>query len=143
MAERLLADRTADRRLGAVGERPPGPFGGLPVSETAILLGLISLVVGIVAGKPLALIVGAAVCGLGVLEFTVREHFSGYRSHTVMLAAVPAVIVEVLVAEFVGVPRLRVLVLLPIIPVFAVCFWLLRRVFQTARHARVTRPPAP
>lgn len=146
-AARIEDERRTDalsrRRLGTAGERPAGPFGGLPVSEIAIFFGLVSLVVGIAAGKPLALIIGALLCAAGVLEFTIREHFSGYRSHTILLAGVPAVLVEVLLAMLVGVPSFRILILLPIIPVFGVCFWLLRRQFQTARHARVTRPPSP
>ena len=37
-----------------------------------------------------ALAVGALVCGLGVTEVTAREHFSGFRSHSALLAAFPA-----------------------------------------------------
>ena len=39
----------------------------------------------------MALAVGVVVCTLGVLEVTAREHFSGYRSHATLLAAIPAV----------------------------------------------------
>jgi hypothetical protein len=129
--------------LGTVGERPPSPFGGLPVSETAIFLGLVCLIVGLIDGGAAALVVGAVVCGLGVVEVTAREHFSGFRSHAVLLAAIPAVLVEAAIALLFGVPRNRGLLLLPVMPVFGLCFWLLRRNFQIARHARVTRPPAP
>lgn len=134
---------TAGRTLGTVGERPPSPFGGLPVSEVAIFLGLVSLIVGLTDGGPAAMVVGAIVCGLGVLEVTAREHFSGFRSHATLLAAVPAVVVEAAIALLFGVPRQRGLLLLPAVPVFGLGFWLLRRSFETARHARVTRPPGP
>ena len=86
---------------------------------------------------------GAIVCALGVVEFTAREHFSGFRSHAALLAAVPAVLVETGIALVFGVPRQAGLLLLPVVPVFGVSFWLLRRTFQSARHARVTRPPSP
>jgi hypothetical protein len=118
-------------------------FHPVPVSEIAIFAGLIGVVVGATSSNRTALITGIAVCVLGVLEVTAREHFSGYRSHATLLAAVPAVLVEVAIAVIAGVPSDRILLLAPVIPVFALSFFLLRRSFQAARHARVTRPPAP
>lgn len=146
-AEREAVQRrnaaTADRTLGTVGERPPSPFGGLPISEVAIFVGIVGLVVGLITGGDPALVVGAIVCGLGVTEVTAREHFSGYRSHSTLLAAVPAVVVEVAFALLIGVPTQRILLVVPLLIVWLPCFWLLRRAFRTARHARVARPPAP
>jgi hypothetical protein len=100
-------------------------------------------VIGLIDQGGPALTVGAIVCGLGVLEFTAREHFSGYRSHATLLAAFPAILLEVLLAKFVGVPTRRILLLAPVVPVFGFSFWLLQRAFQSARHARVAKPPAP
>lgn len=148
-AERLTtpppsaARREQPRRnpLGTYGERPPSPFGGLPVSEIAIFVGAIGLVVGIIQHGGAALIAGSAVCTLGVLEITMREHFSGYRSHAILLAAVPAVITEVLFVAVIGEPNPRLLLLAIVIPIFSVLFWLLRKRFAVARQARVARPP--
>jgi len=144
-AERQVAEHrqtaTASRTLGTVGERPPSPFGGLPISEVAIFAGLVGLIVGLIEGGP-ALIVGAVVLGLGVTEVTAREHFSGFRSHSTLLAAIPAVLAEVGVVLVFGTPANRGLLVLPVVVVFALCFWLLRRSFQSARHARVVRPPS-
>lgn len=98
--------------------------------------------VGLLRGGGAALIVGVIVCTLGVLEVTAREHFSGYRSHAMLLAAIPAVGVEAGLAALGG-PRDRALLLLPVVPVFAVLLWLLRRRFQTARQARIARLRAP
>ena len=138
-----LRQATAQGLTGAVGERPPSPFGGLPISEVAIFAGIVGLVVGLITGGEPAMVVGAIVCGLGVTEVTAREHFSGFRSHSTLLAAVPAVVVEVAYALIVGVPAQRALLLVPLIVVWVPCFWLLRRTFRTARHARLARPPAP
>src|ERR1035438_4283086 len=58
---KLVADRDrrrGQRRLGREGERPPSPFGGLPISELAILAGFIAAVVGVVQGGEAAAIVG-------------------------------------------------------------------------------------
>ncbi|MGH2871129.1 MAG: hypothetical protein ACRDL5_01545, partial [Solirubrobacteraceae bacterium] len=134
--------RRANRRLGHEGERPPGPFGGLPVSELAILAGLVAAAVGYFKGAAAPLIVGLAICALGVVEITAREHFSGYRSHTALLAAIPAIAVEAVVALTVA-PAQRLLVLIAVVPVFAGVFWLLRRRFASARQARVARVRPP
>jgi hypothetical protein len=135
--------RRGQRQLGREGERPPSPFGGLPISELAILAGFIAAVIGVIRGGGPALIVGVVICALGVLEVTAREHFSGYRSHTTLLAAMPAVGAEVLLVATLGAPHQRALLLLVVIPVFALGFWRLRRRFQIARQARIARPPAP
>ena len=128
--------------LGAVGERPTSPFGGLPISEIAIFVGAVGLVIGLIQGGGPALIVGLIVCALGVVEVTAREHFSGYRSHTTLLAAIPAIAAEAGVVALVGEPRERLLLLLVVVPVYAGLFWLLRKRFQTARQARLARPPS-
>ena len=126
--------------LGAYGERPPSPFGGLPVSEFAIFAGAIALIVGVIRHGGPALIGGVVLCLLGVTEVTAREHLSGYRSHTVLLAAVPAVVAEFLIVLTVGTPAIRVLLLVPVAAVFGACAWFLRRRFLVARQARLARP---
>jgi Flp pilus assembly protein TadB len=134
-------ERAQSRQLGTVGERPPSPFGGVPVSEIAIFAGLVAIVVWLIRGGTVTLIVGLAVLALGVVEVTAREHFSGYRSHTTLLAAIPAVAAEAGLVALVGVPRQRLLLLLVVVPVYAGLFWLLRKRFQVARQARLARPP--
>ena len=137
--------KRGERSLGREGERPEGLFGPVPVSELGILIGTIALVIGFFNGGGPVLIVGIIVLGLAVLEVTGREHFTGYRSHTTLLAAVPAVAVESVIVAIFGVPRQRALLIVFVVPVFAVLFWLLRRRFATARQARVARvarPPA-
>jgi len=135
--------RRARRQLGTEGERPPSPFGGLPVSEIAIFAGAVGAVVGFIQGGGIALVVGLIVCTLGVVEVTAREHFAGFRSHASLLAAIPAVAAGIAVVLVFGQPRQRSIVLLAVVPVYGIVFWLLRKRFQTARQARIARPPAP
>lgn len=135
--------RRGRRQLGREGERPESPFGGLPISEIAILIGFVALVIGFLRGGGPTLVVGIIICALGVVEVTAREHFSGYRSHTALLAAIPAVAIEAGIVAIFGEPRQRALLLVVAVPVFALLFWLLRRKFLAARQARVARPPAP
>ncbi len=134
----------------AYGERPPGLFGGFPVSELAILAGLVGVAVGFFGSNPTALVVGIVVCVLGVMEVTAREHFSGYRSHASLLAAVPAVALGIGLVAIIGHGSVRRglegtnrTVLVVIIPVFALLYWLLRKRFWAARQARVVRLPRP
>jgi hypothetical protein len=129
--------------LGTYGEPPPSPFGGLPISELAILVGAVAVVVGLVSAAAPALIVGLVVCTGGVVEFSAREHFSGYRSHATMLAAIPAVGVGIAMIALLGGSLRRGPLLFSVVPVFAILFLLLRKRFRTARQARIARPPAP
>lgn len=108
-------------------------------------MGLIAAVVGFLSGGGVPLVVGLIICALGVVEVTAREHFSGYRSHAALLAAIPAVVLEAALVVAFGDPKQGALLLVAVVPVFAVLFWLLRRRFLTARQARVARiarPPA-
>jgi hypothetical protein len=138
-AEAERRRRRGRRQLGREGVRPEGPFGGLPISEVAILIGLVGAVIGFVGGGGPALVVGLIVCGLGVCEITAREHFSGYRSHTALLAGIPAVATEAGLVAIFGEPRQRGVLLVVVVPVFAILFWLLRGRFIVARQARVAR----
>jgi hypothetical protein len=133
--------RAGQRTLGTVGERPPSPFGGLPVSEIAILLGAVALIVGWIQGGGVALLVGLALVVLAVLEITAREHLSGYRSHATLLAAVPAVGIGLGLVTVSGEKAGDAPLLGVAIPIFLLLFWPLRKRFQTARQARIVRPP--
>ncbi|MGI8711883.1 MAG: hypothetical protein ACR2NR_01620 [Solirubrobacteraceae bacterium] len=129
----------ARRQLGREGERPVGPFGGVPVSEVAILGGLVAAVIGFTGSGGLPLVAGLIICALGVCEITAREHFAGYHSHTALLAGIPAVAIEVLLVALFGEPKQRAWLLVVVVPVFGILFWLLRRRFMIARQARVAR----
>jgi hypothetical protein len=126
--------------LGTVGERPPSPFGGLPVSEIAIFAGLVATVVGFTEGgaNP-ALLTGLIVLVAGVVEVTAREHFSGFRSHTTLLAGVPAIGTGLIVIEVVGSKTTRQLLLFVVLLVFGGLFYFFKRAFAGARQRRVAR----
>jgi len=135
--------RRGSRHTGREGDRPDGLFGPLPVSELAMLIGVIALVIGFLNGGGPVVIVGLVIVAVGVLEVTAREHFTGYRSHSTLLAAIPAVALEAAVVAVFGAPSQRALLIVFVAPVFAVLFWLLRRRFAVARQARVARLARP
>jgi hypothetical protein len=80
-------------------ERPPAPWGSFPLTELAILVGLIMLVAGFASagfGGTLMIAVGISLAALGGLELAIREHFAGYRSHSTLLALAAAVLTAAL-----------------------------------------------
>jgi hypothetical protein len=87
----------AARRSTRLDDAPPPPWGSFPLIELSVLLGLVFLVAGFffVEGDRGAILIGAglALGSIGGLELSIREHFAGYRSHTLILAGIPALIV--------------------------------------------------
>ena len=85
---------------------------------------------------------GLVVASLGALEVSVREHLAGYRSHTTLLAAVPAVVVLALLF-FLGPESLPPIARLAIAAAaFGLAAWGLTAVFQS-RSGRAFRVKAP
>jgi hypothetical protein len=129
----------------SLGERPEPPWYPVPLSELLILAGAIGTVVGLSrgishGGPPL--IAGLAAVVIGTAEVTLREHLSGYRSHTLILALLPTIAfhsaVVLIVAAFSRTPRaLNVALLFVDAAIFAFLFKLLRARFQDARRERV------
>jgi hypothetical protein len=77
------------KRSGARGERPLPPWGTFPLTEIVIGVGAVAAVVGLVIGPARGLPItagGVVACLMAVLEFTLRDHLSGYRSHSLVLA---------------------------------------------------------
>lgn len=129
----------------SLGERPEPPWHPVPLSELLILAGAIGTVIGlnrgISHGGP-PLIAGLAAVVIGTAEVTLREHLSGYRSHTLILALLPTIVfhsaVVLIVAAFTTTPRaLNVALLFVDAALFAFLFKLLRARFQDARRERV------
>ena len=133
----------------SLGERPEAPWHPFPLSELLILIGAIATIVGLtklkhgLASGGATLVVGVVAVLAGTVEFTLREHRSGYRSHTILLATIPGVVVYtgtlLVLSAFVSpIPSaLKVAPLILALPVFALLFKLLRGRFQDARRERV------
>lgn len=81
------------RGRGAKGPPPP-PWGSFPLSELVIFVAIVLLLGGFFTGPPQgAVMLGAGLVlgSLAGLELAVREHFAGYRSHTILLAGLAGV----------------------------------------------------
>ena len=117
-------------RVAAPDDRPPAPWGNVPLAELVILGGIVALAIGVIGGHPTAIGVGVALAGLGGLEVAIREHFAGYRSHTTLLAG--AVFVLTVGGLFYLADQVLAVALAVGAVTFAIAFVLARRAFQRA-----------
>lgn len=93
------------QRVKARPERPQGIFGAVPVSEIAMLAGLVGLIIGFARGPEVAettISVSVGIIALAAFELAAREHFSGYRSHSLFLAMLVTVAVHAAIALGIG-----------------------------------------
>ena len=78
-------------------ERPKAPWHPIPLVELCVLVGIVLIVLGLIErdsphGRAL-LLAWLALGSLGGLDTAAREHFAGFKSHTLVLAGVPTVLV--------------------------------------------------
>jgi hypothetical protein len=143
--ERARAKRGARGGLSdmlPLGERPHSLWHPWPLSELLILVGAIGTVVGLsrgVSNGGAPLFAGLAAVAIGTVEVTLREHLSGYRSHAIVLAALPVVVLDtmlvLLIAPF-GAGLKLAMVTVDVV-LFAVVYRMLRARFSEARRERV------
>jgi hypothetical protein len=125
-------------RRTARDERPQGPWGSFPLTELAIFVGLVMLIVGFASGGvsgTLTIAVGIALAALGGLELAIREHFSGYRSHSVLLALACAILTAAAVYALALVISGSVVPLVPVVTavvVFVPVLLAMRNAFKRA-----------
>jgi len=116
-------------------ERPRAPWDPFPLVELCALLGIVLLVLGFInideERGPVLLLSGMALGSLAGLDTVLREHFSGYRSHSAVLAGIPAVAAAAAL-YFAGAPWPALV--LAAVAAFAGGFVLLARAYE--RRAR-------
>ena len=134
--ERGQARSGAARRTGLARsrERPPAPWGRVPLGELVVLLGLVFIVWGALTwgerGRTM-FGVGFALAALAGLELSVREHFAGFRSHTTLLSGAAAFLAGTATLLVAGPgASTRAAVAFVAVLVFGSCFWGLRHVFK-------------
>lgn len=137
-AERIrkgLPEPAAARRSGrpTLAERPPPLWGSFPLTELLVLAGLVLMVWGFVegggGGANAKLAAGLAVASLAGLELAVREHVTGFRSHTTLLAGVAAILTILALGLGAGIDVLGWLLIAAAVA-FAAAFAALRALFR-------------
>jgi hypothetical protein len=124
-------------RRARADEAPAPIWAPFPLVELAILLGIVFVVAGLIwggnQGRTL-LGCGIAVVCLASLEVAIREHFAGFRSHSLLLALLPmAATLGLLfvVIDLPGTSDTRYVLSLGIaVAVFVISFLALREVFR-------------
>lgn len=119
----------APSRRARLDELPKPPWAPFPLVELCILIGLLLMVIGFVAGgdrRPALILAGVGLTCLAGLEQATREHFAAYRSHTSMLAGFCAAVVAGTTLAL-GLPYAVAMALA--VAVLAGAFWALRRAF--------------
>jgi hypothetical protein len=106
--------------------------------ELCVLIGIVFIAGGLFrtddTGGRVLLALGVSLGALGGLDTSLREHFAGYRSHALVLAAFPAVATAVVI----GLAQVAIYLIVPImLGVFLLAFVALRRVWEAK-----TRVPA-
>lgn len=86
----------APRPAPLTDERPKAPWHPFPLVELCALVGIVLIVLGFLdldsdRGRSL-LVLGMLLASLAGLDTAVREHFAGFRSHSTLLAGLPAVL---------------------------------------------------
>lgn len=122
--------RPAARRRSRRDQAPPAPWGSFPLVELMVLVAIAIGAWGLIrGGRPgmILLMTGCVLGSLAGLEVSIREHLAGHRSHTTVLALVPAVVI-VGALYFAGAPRLVFLAVG--VGVFATAFFALRELFR-------------
>jgi hypothetical protein len=127
-------ERPVPRRAGRRPrheERPKAPWHPFPLVELSALVGIVLLVVGLFNfqhehGRWM-IAAGLALGSLAGLDTVLREHFNGYKSHSTVLGALPAVLVAG-VLFFSRAPWGLLVAAMAL--TFLACFWLARRGFR-------------
>lgn len=135
---RRRAAAAAPPRRRRAEDRPPPPWGAFPLTEIVALLALVlfvgSFFVGGVRGPIMFLAAGVLGCLVG-LELALREHLTGFRSHTTLLALGAGVVTTAGIAYGLRFTSLVPLAVLGLslaagAAAFTPCFILLRRRFR-------------
>ena len=124
--------RSYSRGRPSIDDRPPAPWGSFPLSELAVLVSIVLIILSFVVRGDQGVVMFAAGLLLGTLaglEVSIREHLAGFRSHSTLLAGAAAVLTITVIALAAGEVFVPVL-LAAGLAVFGIVFWSLREAFK-------------
>ncbi len=114
-------------------ERPPPLWAPFPLTELLVLAGIVLMVWGFLDGGGRSanakLAAGLAIASLAGMELAIREHVTGFRSHTTLLAGAIAIVTILVLGLGVGLNMLGPLMIAAAVA-FASSFYALRQLFK-------------
>ena len=117
----------------SLDERPPPLWAPLPLTELIILAGIVLMGWGFLEGVGsegnAKIAAGLAVAAIAGMELSVREHVTGFRSHTTLLAGAAAIAAIVVLGLVIGVKTLGILLVAGLLA-FVGSFYGLRELFK-------------
>jgi hypothetical protein len=116
-----------------IDERPPPLWGSFPLTELVTLVGIVLMTWGFLSGPGndgnAKIAAGLLIASIAGLELAVREHVTGFRSHTTLLSGAVGILVIVALGLGAGLETLGFLVLAGG-AAFAGAFLALRELFK-------------
>ena len=118
--------------------RPDAIWAPFPLTEIGMAVGIAIFLIGF-AGAPALLLAGVGVLVVVVSELCLREHFAGFRSHSILLALLPVTVVHLAIVLLVsedwrGPPALAV----DLAIAGALAWWLQQRFRDAQSRARMS-----
>ena len=119
--------------------RPDAIWAPFPLTEIGMAVGIVLFLIGF-AGAPALLLAGVGVLVVVVAELCLREHFAGFRSHSILLALLPVTTVHLAVVLLVSEDWRGPLALAVDLAIAGALAWWLQQRFRHAqsRGARCT-----
>jgi hypothetical protein len=117
--------------------RPQPIWAPFPLTELGMAAGLAIFVAGLLGDGRRAtwlLTIAVLVLAVVVVELCLREHFAGYRSHTLLLAVLPVAVLDGALVRLLGDTLRGPLVLAAAIAIAGALGWWLQARFRAARE---------
>lgn len=112
--------------------RPDAIWAPFPLTEIGMGVGLLLFLIGF-TGAPVLLLAGVGVLVVVVAELCLREHFAGFRSHSILLALLPVTIVHLALVVLADLTWRGPLALAVDLAVAAALAWWLHQRFRVAQ----------
>jgi hypothetical protein len=118
--------------------RPDAIWAPFPLTEIGMAVGLALFLLGYVSSAPALFLAGVGVLVVVVGELCLREHLSGFRSHSILLALLPVTTVHLGAVYAAGLTwRGPAALALDLVVALALAWWLQRRYRAAQGGARV------